>query len=44
MNEKKPDFDHPPRILEATEKDIRVKKPPNDKIISFNIVNDKPEF
>ncbi|MHA2397276.1 MAG: hypothetical protein ACXADU_00105 [Promethearchaeota archaeon] len=43
MKEKDTSEDHPPMILEATEKDIQEKKPPNDKIISFKIINDNPE-
>ncbi|MHA1916194.1 MAG: hypothetical protein ACW986_06605 [Promethearchaeota archaeon] len=44
MKEKDTSEDHPPMILEATEKDIQEKQPPNDKIISFNIIKDDSEL
>ena len=44
MKEKDTRDDHPPMILEATEKDIQEKKPPNDKIKSFNLIKDDSEI
>ncbi|MFX1456136.1 MAG: hypothetical protein ACFFDB_12245 [Promethearchaeota archaeon] len=32
-----------PLIIESEEKEIQTKKPPNDKIISYNLINQNPK-
>ncbi|MHA2038625.1 MAG: hypothetical protein ACW972_05930 [Promethearchaeota archaeon] len=41
MNEKNKNLEknHHPKIIESEEKEIEERKPPNDKIISFNLIN-----
>ncbi len=45
MNEKNTNSekDHHPIIIESEEKEIQEQKPPNDKIISFNLINKDSE-
>jgi len=42
-NENSPSEKHHPTIIGTEEKEIRDQKPPNNKIIEFNIVENKSE-
>ena len=44
MKEKDKNKDHSPIIVEALEKDIPEQKPPNDKVVSFNLIKDESEL
>jgi len=44
MNEEKKDSqsnDHDPTIISSEDREIKKQKPPNDKIISYKLVEDK---